>query len=241
MLPTGPISKRSRFGGGSGGEGRELCSWKAPRRIEDEELASRATSGSGWIGACFGSRLRTDREGEFASRRRSGERKDRSSLRCQAREEGAERSRGSPSISTRSCQKADRACPNRRMAKAIVPGELRLSERPPGGEGSGVRVRFEPTEGEDGWLRPPSEPGDGTDESFGARSHQTLRSGSQARAGARLRKRGTGMKASALPEPAGNRPGLTAWTGPTGTDSGVRRSREPPTQRVMALPRRGRS
>jgi len=87
---------------------------------------------------------------------------------------------GSPSISTRSCRKADRACPNRRTAKAIVPGELRLSERPPGGEGSGVRVRFEPTEGEDGWLRPPSEPGDGTDEGFGARSHQTLRSGAQA-------------------------------------------------------------
>jgi len=212
-----------------------------PRRIEDEELASRATSGSGWIGACFGSRLRTGREGELASHRRSGERKDRSSLRCQAREEGAAGIARFAFDFDALLPEGGSGLPEPAMAKAIVPGELRLSERPPGGEGSGVRVRFEPTEGEDGWLRPPSEPGDGTDESFGARSHQTLRSGAQARAGARLRKRGTGMKASALLEPAGNRPGLTAWTGPTGTDSGVRRSREPPTQRVMALPRRGRS
>jgi len=46
----------------------------------------------------------------------------------------------------------------------------------------------------------------------------------EAKAAATLRKRGTGIQASALPGLAGNRPGLTAWTGPTGT---TRRLRPP--------------
>jgi len=49
--------------------GNGACSALAPRRIEDEGFAPRATSGSGRIGVRSGSRLQTDRDGEFASYR----------------------------------------------------------------------------------------------------------------------------------------------------------------------------
>lgn len=64
--------------------GNGACSALAPRRIEDEEFASRATSGSGRIEVRLDPRLQTDRGGELASMSKIRRRKDRSLLRFEA-------------------------------------------------------------------------------------------------------------------------------------------------------------
>jgi len=109
--------------------------------------------------------------------------------------------------------------------------------------GSGACARFGPTEGEGGNLGFRRNPG-----TRRTRASALVRTGlfearRRAQAGPHASETGFGHPGLGLARvPQGTAQVLAAWTGPAGTGDGVRAApRCPPTQRVMALPRHGRS
>jgi hypothetical protein len=247
--------------------GNGACSALAPRRIEDEEFASRATSGSGRIEVRLAPRLQTDRGGELASMSKIRRRKDRSLLRFEVangsrrgvrfsskvrRAEGsgfasilrfAKRVRQDRGFARRLrrvlAEWRSELAPDRRTAKALVPGEHSLSERAPGGE---ERTFASASNRPRGTRKGPglsADPGDGETGCFGA-------------PGANLFEAARGESCCDASETGNGHPGLgLARTRrepprPHGLDgthgdhpAASASERCPPTQRVIASPRRG--
>jgi len=196
-------------------------------------------SGGGRIGACFGSRLRTGRDGEFASHRRPGGRKDRGSLRFRGSRRGcgkivrfafrlrrvlAERRSGFPGS-------ADCEGTRSREAQSFRAGARR--------RGAGVRVRFEPTEGDKERPRPFGGPWGRRDGCFGA-PRANLFEAARGESCCDASETGNGHPGLGLARTRREPPRPHGLDGTHGDrTAALATERCPPTQRVIASPRRG--
>lgn len=109
------------------------------------------------------------------------------------------------------------------LRRHSFPGSFCLSERAPGGEERTFASASNRPRGKTKGPGLSADPGDGETGRFGA-PRANLFEAARGESCCDASERGTGIQASALPGLAGNRPGLTAWTGPTGI---ARRLRPP--------------